>query len=71
MIIGDTFFKRDDVLHARLPGEVKKAFQVLARTKGKTVSEYVLELVLKELRREEGMREQSAVTTQNTGDHGK
>ena len=71
MIIGDTFFKRDDVLHARLPGEIKKAFQALAKTKGKTVSEYVLELVLKELRREEGNRDQTAGTTQNTSDHGK
>lgn len=71
MIIGDTFFKRDDVLHARLPSEVKKAFQALAKTKGKTVSEYVLELVLKELRREEGNRDQPVGTTPNTSDHGK
>ncbi|MBK8194573.1 MAG: hypothetical protein IPK76_15665 [Lewinellaceae bacterium] len=47
MIIGNTFFKRDAVLHARVPEEIKKAFQALAKTKGKTASEYVLGLVLK------------------------
>jgi predicted DNA-binding protein len=72
MIIGNTFFKRDAVLHARIPGQIKKAFQELAKEKGKTTSEYVLELVLNELHREEeGIFGPSASKTQNTNDHDK
>ena len=37
-----------NVLHARIPGEIKQNFRILAKEKGKTVSEYVLELVLQE-----------------------
>lgn len=54
MIIENVFFKRDAVLHARVPEEIKKAFQDLAKAKDKTASEYVLELVLGELSRERG-----------------
>ena len=70
MIIGKTFFKRDAVLHARVPGEIKEAFQKLAKEKGKTASEYVLELILQELHREEGRDEdQDAGNSQNTENH--
>lgn len=67
MIIGKTFFKRDAVLHARVPGEIKEAFQKLAKEKGRTASEYVLELILGELHREEGREDdQEQGTSQNT-----
>ena len=70
MIIGKTFFKRDAVLHARVPGEIKEAFQKLAKEKGKTASEYVLELILQELHREEGRdQDHPAAKPQNTEDH--
>ena len=49
MIIGKTFFKRDAVLHARIPSEIKMAFQNLAENKGISASEYLLKLVLQEL----------------------
>jgi len=70
MIIGNIFFKRDAVLHARVPGEIKKAFQQLAKQKGKTASEYVLELVLQELHAEmEPDQDYTASKMQNTIDH--
>lgn len=70
MIIGKTFFKRDAVLHARVPGEIKEAFQKLAKERGKTASEYVLELILQELHREEGRdQDQDAGNLQNTENH--
>lgn len=70
MIIGNTFFKRDAVLHARVPGEIKEAFQKLAKEKGKTASEYVLELILQELHREEeSNQDQDAENLQNTENH--
>lgn len=70
MIIGKTFFKRDAVLHARIPGEIKETFQTLAKEKGKTASEYVLELILQELHREEASnRDQDAGNSQNTENH--
>ena len=70
MIIGNTFFKRDAVLHARVPGEIKEAFQKLAKEKGKTTSEYVLELILQELHREEeSNQDQDAENLQNTENH--
>ena len=70
MIIGNTFFKRDAVLHARVPGEIKDAFQKLAKAKGRTASEYVLELILQELHREEGRDGgQPAKNSQNTENH--
>ena len=70
MIIGKTFFKRNAVLHARVPGEIKEAFQKLAKEKGKTASEYVLELILQELHREEGRdQDQDASNSQNTENH--
>ena len=70
MIIGNTFFKRDAVLHARVPGEIKKAFQDLAKKKGRTASEYVLELILQELQLEEGRdRHQDAGNPQNSDHH--
>lgn len=72
MIIGKTFFKRDAVLHARVPGEIKEAFQTLAKEKDKTASEYVLELILQELQREEGISENhTAAKSKNITDHGK
>ena len=72
MIIGNTFFKRDAVLHARVPGEIKEAFQKLAKEKGRTASEYVLELILQELQREEGRDwNHTADKPQNTDDHDK
>ncbi|NET37016.1 MAG: hypothetical protein F6K19_34165 [Cyanothece sp. SIO1E1] len=70
MIIGNTFFKRDAVLHARVPGEIKKAFQDLAKKKGRTASEYVLELILQELQLEEGRdRHQNAGNSQKSDHH--
>ena len=54
MIIENTFYKRDAVLHTRVPEEIKIAFQELAKSKGKTASTYVLELVLNELKKERG-----------------
>lgn len=70
MIIGNIFFKRDAVLHARVPGKIKEAFQKLAKEKGRTASEYVLELILQELQQEEGSdRDQDAGNSQNTNNH--
>jgi uncharacterized protein (DUF1778 family) len=52
MILNNAIFKRDDFLNARVPKEVKKQFEALALAKGKSKSEFILELVLKELERE-------------------
>ncbi|PHN00929.1 ribbon-helix-helix domain-containing protein [Flavilitoribacter nigricans] len=71
MIIGKTFFKRDAFLHARVPEEIKQAFQALAKSKGKTASEYVLELVLNELEREEVNLQSSVGDKQNLKNHEK
>ena len=70
MFIGNTFFKCDAFLHTRLPEEIKTAFKTLAKAKGKTVSAYVLELVIKELE-EEGGFNVAAIKTQNRKDHEK
>lgn len=69
MIIENTFYKRNAVLHTRLPEEVKQAFQVLAQEKGKTASTYMLELVLNELKKEAGSINQ--FLTHNYSDHDK
>ena len=70
MIIENVFFKRDAFLHARVPEEIKKAFQELAKSKGKTVSGYVLELILKELSQEKGNFHPSAVNTKKEHNYG-
>lgn len=54
MFIGETFYKCDAFIHARLPEEVKQAFRALALEKDKTASEYVLDLILRELHQEGG-----------------
>lgn len=69
MIIGNTFFKRDAVLHARVPGEIKEAFQQLAKEKGRTASEYVLELILQELQRQEGRGDDPSADLPQNNDH--
>ena len=55
MIINNAIFKRDSFLNSRVPKEVKEQFEILAERKGRSKSEYVLELVLKELEKE-GMK---------------
>lgn len=52
MILNNAIFKRDSFLNARVPKEVKKQFEILAQRKGKSKSEYILALVLKELENE-------------------
>ncbi len=59
MILNHAIFKRDSYLNARVPKEIKEQFDALAQKKGKTKSEYVLELVLKELEKE-GIKIQAA-----------
>jgi predicted DNA-binding protein len=72
MIIGKRYYKRDAVLHCRLPEELKKAFQALAKAQGKTASEYVLELILEELSRQESHgQDHDEENRQNTADHDK
>jgi predicted DNA-binding protein len=53
MIINNAIFKRDTFLNARVPKEVKKKFSALANAKSKTMSEYILELVLNEFEKED------------------
>ncbi len=71
MVIENVYFKRDAVLHARLPAEIKLAFMELASQKGKTASAYVLELVLRELSREQKDASNTALNNQKNDDHGK
>lgn len=52
MILNNAIFKRDSYLNTRVPKEVKEQFEALARKKGRSRSEYILELVLKELEKE-------------------
>lgn len=52
MIVNQILFKRDSFINARVPKEIKEQFERLARSKGKSKSEYVLELVLQELTKE-------------------
>lgn len=52
MILNNAIFKRDSFLNARVPKEVKKQFETLAQKKGRSKSEYILALVLKELEKE-------------------
>lgn len=52
MIINHVIFKRDSFLNARVPKEVKKQFEILAQRSGRSKSEYILALVLKELENE-------------------
>ena len=71
MVIENVYFKRDAVLHARVPEEIKRAFMELAERKDKSASEYVLELVLRELRCETQNAIQTALNHQKNDDHGK
>ena len=52
MILNHAIYKRDSFLNARVPSEVKESFEQLAKSKGRSKSEYLLELVLKELEKE-------------------
>ena len=52
MILNYAIFKRDAYLGARVPQVIKNELGKLAKSKGKNRSEYLLELVLKELERE-------------------
>ena len=52
MILNNAIFKRDSFLNARVPKQVKKEFDILSQKKGRSKSEYILELVLKELENE-------------------
>jgi predicted DNA-binding protein len=58
MILNNAIFKRDSFLNARVPKEVKQKFEELAKSKGRSKSEYILALVLKELE-QEGIRIQA------------
>lgn len=49
MILNNVIFKRDDFLNVRVLKEVKKQFEVFVFVKGKSKSEFIFELVLKEL----------------------
>lgn len=59
MILNNAIFKRDSFINTRVPKEVKKQFGALALKKGRSKSEYILELVLKELEKE-GIQIQAA-----------
>ena len=61
MILNHAIFKRDHFLNSRVPKEVKDQFDKLAQGKGKTKSEYLLELVLQELEKE-GIQIQASAT---------
>jgi|GEM_PF-4857856 predicted DNA-binding protein len=65
MVLNNAIFKRDDFINARLPKEVKKQFELLALRKGRSKSEYILELILKELEREEIKIQAEANHTKN------
>jgi predicted DNA-binding protein len=52
MILNHAIYKRDSFINARVPAVVKEQFEKLAQEKGRSKSEYVLELVLRELEKE-------------------
>ena len=52
MIFKNVIFKRDSFINTRVPKQVKSKFDSLAKSKGKSKSKYLLELVLKELESE-------------------
>lgn len=65
MIINYVLFRRDTFINTRVPKKVKEAFGKLAQSKGKTKSEYLLELVLKELENEGIQFQASATNSKN------
>ena len=52
MIIGTTIVSRAAYINCRLPEHLKQQFYALAKSKGKSGSSYLLELILKEFERE-------------------
>lgn len=68
MILNNAIFKRDCFLNSRVPKEVKRQFDWLAQQKGKTKSEYLLELVLQELEKE-GIQIQAPAANAKTDCH--
>ncbi len=68
MIINHVIFKRDAFLNARIPKEVKDQFEILAKAKGRTMSEFILEIILKEFERE-GVQIQATASNPKTEDH--
>jgi predicted DNA-binding protein len=69
MILNNAFFKRKAFLNSRVPNEVKAQFEKLARKKGKSNSEYILELILRELEREGIQIQAKANNTKNDDSH--
>lgn len=68
MILNHAIFKRDCFLNSRVPKEVKEQFDKLAQEKGRTKSEYILDLVLKELEKE-GIKIQASAANAKTNRH--
>jgi len=69
MILNNAIFRRDSFLNARVPKAVKKQFDLLSRKKGRSKSEYILELVLRELEKEGIQIQAEAVNPQNDDHH--
>ena len=55
MIIGTTVIKRASYVNCRLPEPIKQRFYQIAKAKGVSASSYLLELILKELERENSL----------------
>lgn len=62
MILNNAIFKRDEFINSRIPKEVKQQFELLAAQKGRSKSEYILSLILKELE-QEGIRVEPKLET--------
>ena len=52
MIIGSTIINRESYVNCRVPESLKLQFYALAKSKGKSASSYILELILQEFERE-------------------
>ena len=52
MIIGTSIVNRASYINCRLPEAIKEQFILMAKARGKSASTYLLELILKEIERE-------------------
>ena len=52
MIIGTSIVNRASYINCRVPEAIKEQFYLMAKAKGKSASTYLLELILKEIERE-------------------
>ena len=53
MIIGTTVVNRASYINCRVPEAIKEQFYLMAKAKGKSASTYLLELILKEIEKEQ------------------